>query len=231
MLPLLGAPIRAGHVVRGAELGEQFRHQTGPEVGLGVVPGVEAHLAHGGVGDRVVGGRGRRSRSHRFVQHVQELALAVAPLPEHPDRQRRLHRAGGDDVCERCCVPLPVQGIGGSGAAVRAVPRRPPDRHLPHQVPQAHGAVLVAGGQHGGAGDLTPRGAADRAGPVGQRRPQRQPGDRVPQSHGAVLPAGGEHWCLGQVAPGPAGGAAVCPISAEPGSRPPPGRRNLTVPS
>ena len=84
---LLLARLTPGSGRRG-ELAEQLGDQARPQIGFGVMPGVEPHLADRPMSQAIIGidcwlGPAPGSEA------AQEVALAFPPVAEQPDRQRR----------------------------------------------------------------------------------------------------------------------------------------------
>jgi hypothetical protein len=83
------------------ELGEDVLDQARPQVGLDVVPGVEADLDDVPVKQRVALAVAVADLLDRGVDLLHEVGLARAPLPEHADRQRRMDLFGQTHPRER----------------------------------------------------------------------------------------------------------------------------------
>ena len=84
----LEAPVGRGS---GGHLAEQLGDQAGPQVGFGVVPGVEVDLPDRRMGEAVIGviPCGRSKLAYVVSDAAQEVGLAFPPVAEQPDRQRR----------------------------------------------------------------------------------------------------------------------------------------------
>jgi len=181
-----GLPTLLGrHIpVRGSgELSEQPRDEAGPEVRLGIVPGVEPHMAHRCVRQRIV----RPGRHFNLLlQQVEEMALALTPVPEQPHRQGRRRRARRDQLCYRGCVVSAVQLVC-SGGGVRPVWRQEPgqgtiDDDLPRSDPLA-----APGEQRRSVAHLPPDSPADRGCVASQRLPQCCAPGRVPEPYRVIV--------------------------------------------
>src|SRR5664280_234137 len=114
---------------------------------------VEPHLSHVLVGQRVTrpGGGGDSG-----VEQVEEVALALAPVPEQPHGQRREHAARGHQLGNCGRIRAPRQLVP-TGRHIRPVAGQPLDRPLPADRPQPDRPVETAGGQDRPAGEGGPR--------------------------------------------------------------------------
>src|SRR5450756_2110490 len=110
-------------------LGGRVRVAQGSTVPFRRIPfiPVEPHLSHVLVGQRVTrpGGGGDSG-----VEQVEEVALALAPVPEQPHGQRREHAARGHQLGNCGRIRAPRQLVP-TGRHIRPVAGQPLDRPLP----------------------------------------------------------------------------------------------------
>ena len=89
--PGLASFLCPGVAQPGGHLAEELGYQAGPQVGFGVVPGVEVDLSDRRMGEAVIGviSCARSKLAHVVSDAAQEVGLAFPPVAEQPNRQRR----------------------------------------------------------------------------------------------------------------------------------------------
>jgi hypothetical protein len=140
---LIGPPLQVVLRPAGGQVVEDVRGEARPQVRLGVVPRVERDLPDARAVRRhlppvllpgllLSGGR-VRERAHPLAHLPHEEALARPPVPEQPDRQRRLDQPRANEIGQHVHIGRDPELID-SGVGVRGVSGHMPRLQMDHRV-------------------------------------------------------------------------------------------------